>query len=80
MNIEKVLITDAVDVACVELLKKHSISVDCKYKLPKDQLIEIIKVCSLFFYNFFVSCCIVIEKSLHYKKFRNICCLHWLIR
>ncbi|KAJ8918398.1 hypothetical protein NQ315_008094 [Exocentrus adspersus] len=39
MDLKKVLVADAVDAACVELLKEHSIEVDCKYKLPKDQLI-----------------------------------------
>ncbi|CAH0557078.1 unnamed protein product [Brassicogethes aeneus] len=40
MDIKKVLVADAVDVACTDLLKKHGIQVDCKYKLPKDQLIQ----------------------------------------
>lgn len=44
MNIEKVLVADAVDSACVDILKQHGILVDCKYKLSKSQLIEIIKV------------------------------------
>ncbi|CAG9858819.1 unnamed protein product [Phyllotreta striolata] len=38
MDIKKVFVADAVDSACVELLKKFSIQVTCKYKLPKDQL------------------------------------------
>lgn len=44
MNIKKVLVADAVDAACVELLQQNSIEVDCKYKLPKDQLIAEIPV------------------------------------
>ncbi|XP_019873287.2 D-3-phosphoglycerate dehydrogenase [Aethina tumida] len=40
MDIKKVLVADAVDSACTDLLKKHGIQVDCKYKLPKDQLIK----------------------------------------
>lgn len=48
MNIEKVLVADAVDSACVDVLKQHSISVDCKYKLPKSELIKVIKVKLLF--------------------------------
>ncbi|EFA03163.1 D-3-phosphoglycerate dehydrogenase [Tribolium castaneum] len=43
MEIKKVLVADAVDPACVKLLEKHSIQVDCKYKLPVDQLIAEIK-------------------------------------
>nr|CAH7723281.1 unnamed protein product [Callosobruchus chinensis] len=39
MDITKVLVADAVDASCVDLLKKFSIQVDCKYKLPKEQLI-----------------------------------------
>lgn len=44
MEINKVLVADAVDQACVDLLKKHGIQVDCKYKLPKEQLIKEIGV------------------------------------
>ncbi|XP_072393789.1 D-3-phosphoglycerate dehydrogenase [Diabrotica undecimpunctata] len=39
MDIKTVLVADAVDATCVELLKKYSIQVVCKYKLPKEQLI-----------------------------------------
>ncbi|KAJ8929307.1 hypothetical protein NQ314_018015 [Rhamnusium bicolor] len=39
MDIKKVLVADAVDISCVELLRQVGIQVDCKYKLPKDQLI-----------------------------------------
>ncbi|CAH1963452.1 unnamed protein product [Acanthoscelides obtectus] len=39
MDIKKVLVADAVDASCVDLLKKFNIQVDCKYKLPKEQLI-----------------------------------------
>lgn len=45
MDIKKVLVADAVDNACVDLLKKYNIEVDCKYKLSKEQLIEEIVVC-----------------------------------
>lgn len=38
MDIKKVLVADAVDSKCVKLLEQHSIQVDCKYKLPPDQL------------------------------------------
>lgn len=44
MDINKVLVTDAVDAACVDLLKNNSIQVDCKFKLPKDQLLAEIQV------------------------------------
>lgn len=44
MDIKKVLVSDAVDAACVDLLKQHSVQVDCKFKLPKEQLITEIKV------------------------------------
>lgn len=56
MNIKKVLVADAVDAACVDLLKKHSIEVDCKIKLPKDQLIIEIAV-SIFLDNCIVFVC-----------------------
>lgn len=44
MDIKKVLVTDAVDSACVDLLKNNSIQVDCKFKLAKDQLLAEIQV------------------------------------
>lgn len=44
MDIKNVLVADAVDEACVNLLKKNSINVTCKYKLTKEQLIKEIKV------------------------------------
>lgn len=44
MEINTVLVADAVDNACIDILKKYSVKVDCKYKLPKDELIQIIKV------------------------------------
>lgn len=44
MDIKNVLVSDVVDAACVDLLKKFSIQVDCKYKLPKDKLIAEIGV------------------------------------
>ncbi|XP_022905552.2 D-3-phosphoglycerate dehydrogenase [Onthophagus taurus] len=40
MDIQKVLVADAVDKACVDLLKANSIQVDCKYKLSKEELIK----------------------------------------
>lgn len=43
MTLRNVLISDAVDSACVELLQSHGINVTCKYKLPKDQLLQEIK-------------------------------------
>lgn len=46
MEINRVLVADAVDSSCVDLLKKHSIAVDCKYKLPKADLIVEIGVSS----------------------------------
>lgn len=47
MELNKVLVADAVDQACVDLLKQNSIQVDCKYKLTKDQLIAEIGVRNL---------------------------------
>uniref|UniRef100_A0A1B6DGC0 D-3-phosphoglycerate dehydrogenase n=1 Tax=Clastoptera arizonana TaxID=38151 RepID=A0A1B6DGC0_9HEMI len=43
VQIQNVLISDAVDQSCVDLLKAHNINVTCKYKLPKEQLIQEIK-------------------------------------
>ncbi|XP_066262118.1 D-3-phosphoglycerate dehydrogenase [Euwallacea similis] len=40
MDIKKVLVADAVDKACVDLLKQFDIEVDCKFKLSKEKLIE----------------------------------------
>ncbi|XP_044728000.1 D-3-phosphoglycerate dehydrogenase [Chrysoperla carnea] len=40
MDIKKVLVSDAVDPACVQLLEENGIKVDCKYKLSKDALIK----------------------------------------
>lgn len=42
--IKKVLISDACDSACAALLEKNGIEVQSKYKLPKDALIEELKV------------------------------------
>lgn len=43
VSIRNVLISDAVDSACVELLQSHGINVTCKYKMPKEQLLQEIK-------------------------------------
>lgn len=39
-----VLISDAVDQSCVDLLKSNNIDVTCKYKLPKEELLKEIPV------------------------------------
>ncbi|KAJ8965848.1 hypothetical protein NQ317_000475 [Molorchus minor] len=39
MDIKKVLVADAVDSSCVNLLSINSVEVDCKYKLSKEALI-----------------------------------------
>lgn len=44
MDIKKVLVADAVDTKCVNVLEKHSIQVDCKYKLPAEELKKLIAV------------------------------------
>lgn len=44
IDIKTVLVCDAVDQSCVELLKNNGISVDYKLKLPKNELIEEAKV------------------------------------
>lgn len=44
INIKNVLVCDAVDQSCVDLLKSNGIEVDYKLKLPKDVLIEEAKV------------------------------------
>lgn len=44
IDIQKVLICDAVDQSCVELLKSNGIHVDYKLKLAKDVLIVEAKV------------------------------------
>jgi len=40
IDIQKVLVCDAVDPSCVELLKSNGISVDYKLKLPRDELVR----------------------------------------
>jgi len=47
VSLRNVLISDAVDPSCVELLQSHGINVTCKQKLPKDQLLQEIKVSPL---------------------------------
>lgn len=44
IDIQKVLVCDAVDPSCVELLKSNGISVDYKLKLPKNVLVDEAKV------------------------------------
>lgn len=44
IDIQNVLVCDAVDPSCVELLKSNGISVDYKLKLPKEALVEEAKV------------------------------------
>lgn len=44
IDIQSVLVCDAVDPSCVDLLKNNGISVDYKLKLPKEVLIEEAKV------------------------------------
>jgi hypothetical protein len=44
IDIQNVLVCDAVDPSCVELLKSNGISVDYKLKLPKDVLVAEAKV------------------------------------
>lgn len=47
LQLEKVLISDSVDVSCREILESAGISVDSRPGLRKDELISIIKVCHL---------------------------------
>lgn len=44
IDIQSVLVCDAVDPSCVELLKSNGISVDYKLKLSKEVLIQEAKV------------------------------------
>lgn len=44
MEINKVLVADAVDEACLNLLRENNIKVEKKLKLPKEQLIQEIVV------------------------------------
>lgn len=57
MDIKKILVSDAVDASCTDLLKRHSIQVDCKYKLPKNQLIAEIEVRSKIVFKLYLNCC-----------------------
>ncbi|KAK9501144.1 hypothetical protein O3M35_002240 [Rhynocoris fuscipes] len=38
--LKKILVSDAVDNTCVELLRKHGLDVTCKYKMTKEELIQ----------------------------------------
>jgi hypothetical protein len=58
IDIKNVLVCDAVDQSCVELLKTNGISVDYKLKLPKNELIEEAKVR---------------EKVCHVSKMKKFC-------
>ncbi|KAL3282795.1 hypothetical protein HHI36_005961 [Cryptolaemus montrouzieri] len=40
MDIQRVLVADAVDAACVDLLTKNNFKVDCKYKQSEEELIK----------------------------------------
>lgn len=44
VNLKSVLVSDAVDPLCVDLLKSHGVEVVCKFKLPKDELIRELQV------------------------------------
>ena len=44
VDIKNVLVCDAVDQSCVDLLTANGIEVDYKLKLPKDVLVEEAKV------------------------------------
>lgn len=44
IDIQSVLVCDAVDPSCVELLKSNGISVDYKLKLPREELVREAKV------------------------------------
>nr|CAD7445626.1 unnamed protein product [Timema bartmani] len=49
VTLRNVLISDAVDPLCVQLLQEHGINVTCKYKLPKEELLKEIKTICLYF-------------------------------
>lgn len=44
IDIKNVLVCDAVDASCVDLLRFEGIEVDYKLKLPKDTLVQEAKV------------------------------------
>ena len=44
-QLKRVLISDAVDQSAVDILKQKNIETDIKTGLPKDQLIQTIRVC-----------------------------------
>lgn len=74
MDIKQVLVADAVDPACVELLQKNGIKVDCKYKLSKEDLIKELQVRDFFLIGSGPSSRVVKDPfDLHY----NLVC--WLI-
>lgn len=86
VDIQKVLVCDAVDQSCVDLLKLQGISVDYKLKLPKSELIAeakvrndkvkvelgITTVCEIFWFRIFVSHKLkCIELLLHRRQKRR---------
>lgn len=44
VDISTVLVCDAVDQSCIDLLKSNGIAVDYKLKLPKEDLLREVKV------------------------------------
>ena len=47
LQLERVLISDSVDASCRQILEGSGITVDYRPGLPKDELLNIIKVCDL---------------------------------
>ena len=52
VNLKSVLVSDAVDPLCVDLLKSHGVEVVCKFKLPKDELIRELQVKIYFSFSY----------------------------
>lgn len=49
--LKKILVSDAVDNTCVDLLRKYGLEVTCRYKMTKEELIQEIQVSYVNLYN-----------------------------
>lgn len=72
IDIKKVLVADAVDKVCVDILKNNGIIVDCKYKQSKQQLIDDIKVSIHIYSDCNIVChnCVTIYHAIYCIIFR----------
>lgn len=73
IKIQRVLISDEIDQQCVEILQKNGIEVNKNTKLSKDQLLEEIKVCSIWM----ISVNLELYFDTFYKEYLTRLSLFW---